>query len=384
MNIEILGKFYDNHSLAIVNRYIALELSKYNNVAITPLDSYDPANQLDKTIVRKLKDLEKTEMESVEIQLRHTYPPVWRWPEDPNTKIVFIQPWEFSKVPMEWQYKWENFADGVICPSDWTSNVYLDGGINPQDVHVIPNGYNPDLFNHEEEESKFFSKDKLTYVFVGNGQHRKGVDLLVNAWKDMFVRADNAQLFIKDSPAIYGENNLLHEIVKVQYVTDCGKIIYNSDNLSELDMANIYKNADVLVHPYRGEGFGMHVLEAAVCGCLPIITDGGPTDEFIPKEISLNIPTGRKFQDLTDANVFATKPGDSLTLMGSHGWLLEPNFDQLKVLLKQIYIHHEKQEVFNKVKNHNFSSYTWDNIGSQYDNVLKEINNNGYKPRRLR
>ena len=109
MIIEILGKFYDNHSLTIINRNIALRLSEKKDVqlCITPLDQYTPESKLPKKIVKKLKQLESVENEaSPDIQIRHSYPPVWNWPNDDKTKVIFIQPWEFSKVPFEWQYKW--------------------------------------------------------------------------------------------------------------------------------------------------------------------------------------------------------------------------------------------------------------------------------------
>ena len=41
INIEILGKFYDNHSLSIINRHLATNLNKCKdfNILLTPLDS---------------------------------------------------------------------------------------------------------------------------------------------------------------------------------------------------------------------------------------------------------------------------------------------------------------------------------------------------------
>ena len=40
INIEILGKFFDNHSLSIINRQLAIQLNKVEdfNIVITPLD----------------------------------------------------------------------------------------------------------------------------------------------------------------------------------------------------------------------------------------------------------------------------------------------------------------------------------------------------------
>ena len=50
-------------------------------------------------------------------------------------------------------------------------------------------------------------------------------------------------------------------------------------------MSRIYKSSHVLVHPYRGEGFGMHVQEAMACGCFPLVTGDGPTDEFVRDDL---------------------------------------------------------------------------------------------------
>jgi len=384
ITVEILGKFYDNHSLAIVNRKLALELAKIKNINlfITPIDNYDSNHKVSKEEVKVLKKLASTDNKEPDIQIRHTYPPMWRYPVSEKTKIIYIQPWEYSRVPFEWQYKWETFADGIITPSMWTGNIYLDGGINPQELYVIPNGYDDTIYNLEPEESKFYDAKKFTYVFVGCHQKRKGLDTLLNTWKDTFVRADNVQLFIKDTPQIYGQNNLLHQILRLQYHVDCGKIIYNSDNLSEQEMANIYKNAKVIVHPYRGEGFGMHIQEAVACGALPIITKSGPTEEFIPEQVGFRINTKRAAVDLTSPEIFATKPGDSLNLMGSHGWILEPEAEHLKFNLRLIYQHHERKKFFDTVKQYQ-NPNTWKNVAEKYAGVIETVHGKANKPKRI-
>jgi len=383
ITVEILGKFYDNHSLAIVNRKIALELSKAENINlfITPIDKYNSSNNLDKNEVKVLKKLQSGKNNEPDVQIRHTYPPIWRFPVSKKTKVIFIQPWEYSKIPLEWQYKWENFADAVITPSMWTGDKYLDAGMNPERLHVIPNGYDPTIFNSEPEQSKFFDSKKFTFLFVGNHQHRKGLEILLNTWKDTFVRADNVQLFIKDTPQIYGHNNLLSQILHLQYHVDCGKIIYNNDLLSDKDMANIYKNSKVVVHPYRGEGFGMHVQESVACGAFPIITAFGPTEEFIPQEIGFRLNTNRKTVDLTSPHIFATKPGDSLTNMGGHAWILEPDADHLKFTMRLIYSHHERKKFFDKVKEYE-NPNTWENVGKKYLEAILQVHNKSDNPRR--
>lgn len=200
-------------------------------------------------------------------------------------------------------------------------------------------------------------------------------------WKDAFVKADNVQLFIKDTPQIYGHSNLLSQIISLQYHLDCGKIIYNADLLSERDMANIYKNSKVVVHPYRGEGFGMHVQEAVACGAYPIITGQGPTEEFIPKEIGARINTSRASVDLTSPELFAIKPGDSLTNMGGHSWILEPDAENLKFNMRLIYQHHERKSILSKTKQY-YNENTWDNVIAKYAASVIKVHENGKPPRR--
>ena len=57
MIIEIVGKFYDNHSLAIINRKLAVGLhnNKEVNVFITPLDSFGSEHKVPKEEIKILK-----------------------------------------------------------------------------------------------------------------------------------------------------------------------------------------------------------------------------------------------------------------------------------------------------------------------------------------
>ncbi len=65
------------------------------------------------------------------------------------------------------------------------------------------------------------------------------------------------------------------------------------EELTSDELAALYRACDVLVHPYRGEGFAMPVLEAMACGLPAIVTGGGPTDEFCPAEAGWRIDARR-------------------------------------------------------------------------------------------
>ena len=69
MKLEIIGKFYDNQSLSIINRNLLLEMDKKEiDVFITPIDSFDPKYNLDKEIVRIIKKYETAEKNEPDVQ----------------------------------------------------------------------------------------------------------------------------------------------------------------------------------------------------------------------------------------------------------------------------------------------------------------------------
>lgn len=356
MHIEIIGKFFDNHSLSIVNRNLALGLKTKHSVSIISLDQPDPANLLDVDVIDQLLEL-STENQIPDIQIRHSYPPIWNWPENENTRVVYIQPWEFSSIPSEWQYKFDTFADAVITPSEWTKKVYVNAGINPNKVFAIPNGYNPTIFN------KGGDKDSTTrFLYVGCSQFRKGVDILLSAWSQATKNFQDLELVIKDNPQVYGTSSLFNDVVRLQYTTKCARIRYISDSLSEQELSALYKTCHYVVHPYRGEGFGMHIQEAMACGAHPIVTQGGPTDEFV---VDTKIPASKRIVDMRE--IFAIKQGDSLSGMGSHRWVLEPSKEHLVNILKTS-ARNGKTVTTDCSKLH-----TWDKVIDLYSSALEQI-----------
>ena len=385
MIVEFVGKFYDNHSLTIINRSIATRLAKKFDMYLTPVDSYDPQFNLSSDVIGELKKLEQKDLgdQIPDIQIRHSYPPIWNWPTHDKTKIIYIQPWEYPKAPFEWQYKFETFADALIVPSNYCKQVFTKGGLNPNNCFVVPNGFNDALFNKDKSNvtSKFnINIDKFNFVYVGNSQWRKGLDILINAWHKSFKKYDKCTLIIKDNSSIYGKNNILNEIVKMQYKTECAEVIYIDKNLSEQEMADIYKCSNVLVHPYRAEGFGMHVQEAMACGCLPLVPIGGPTDDFIPDELGLKLPVKQENVNITDPAIFAAKPGDAMTMMSTHTFVNEPSGQHLEQGLKYIYHHHNKQDLYKRLENIPMKN-TWDRVAELYEGVINEVQ---YRDRTVR
>ena len=377
MNLELVGKFYDNHSLSIINRNLALKLKELGvTFCITALDQYNPESGLNKSDVKTLKELEKVEFEEIDVQVRHSYPPIWQWPVSEKTKVVYIQPWEFEKALFEWQYKFETFADALIVPSNYIANVFRSGGLKPSNLFTVPNGFDDKVFNKEEPTDlhPLVNPDEFNFVYVGNSQWRKGLDILANAWGKTFKKYDKATLIVKDNPKIYGKNNIINELIKMQYKTGCSRVVYIDEELSQEQMASIYKASKVVVHPYRAEGFGMHIQEATACGCLPLIPTNGPTDDFIPQDIGIRINVNRQTMNIQDSSVFAMKPGDATTLMSTHTFYNEPQSEDLINKMRFIYHSHNKDgQFFDKLDGLELEN-TWSKVAEDYLAIFKEVN----------
>lgn len=343
MLIELVGKFYDNHSLSIVNRNILKELRKFYQVRAIPTDS---PNGNFKDIIREVEGI-------ADIQIRHTYPPSWEWPEHSKTKVVYIQPWEYEFMPSEWQYKFDTFADAVIVPSTWNAKVYKKAGLNPSKVFTVANGYNPDVFKITN------TKYRDSVLFVGNSQPRKGLDLVLQVWPQIKT---SLKLVIKDSPQIYGQNSILDDILKLQYKTKCSKIEYIDSDLTEQEMANLYNNTKIILHPHRGEGFGMHIQEAMACGAIPLVTGNSATDDFV-----VNYRINSELIPADMAQMFAVKPSDSLSGMGNHRFINNPNIQDFANKANQL-IHASK---INSVDTSKLK--TWEQVGIEYKEVLSKI-----------
>ncbi len=165
------------------------------------------------------------------------------------------------------------------------------------------------------------------FLFVGGLITRKGVDVLFDAWRQAFAGRDDVTLVLKDFGAngIYrnaGREPILEHIASGALP----RIVLIDEDLSTDEVAALYRACDVLVHPYRGEGFAMPVLEAMACGLPVIVTAGGPTDEFVPADAGWRVSAERVWF-----------PEDRIDTLDTHGrpWMLEPDRGHLVALLRE-------------------------------------------------
>ena len=261
---------------------------------------------------------------AADIEVRHQWPPDLRPPS--SGRLAVIQPWEFGAVPRDWLAPIRAHVDELWVPSEWVRQMYVDSGVDPDRVVTIPNGVDLELFHPEGDVLPLLDATAGTrFLFVGGLIWRKGPDVLLSAWREAFAGRTDVTLVIKDfgADSVYrgADRGPIREYAESG---EAPRVLLIDDELSASELAALYRASDVLVHPYRGEGFAMPVLEAMASGLPVITTGGGPTDEFCPETAGWRIRS-RRVQ-------FPSNRVDSLDTAG-RPWVLEADAAHLVELL---------------------------------------------------
>lgn len=262
-----------------------------------------------------------------DIEVRHQWPPDLTPPA--AGRLAVIQPWEFGAIPEQWLDPLTRYVDELWVPSEYVRQMYLAAGIHPDRVVVVPNGVDVDLFAPDGPQRELPDElgDGTRFLFVGGLIARKGADLLLDAWRQAFAGRPDVTLVLKD----FGARGVYSSSDRTAFREHASagalpRIVLIDEELTGEQLAALYRACDVLVHPYRGEGFAMPVLEAMACGLPVIVTAGGPTDEFVPDAAGWRIPSRRA--------AFADDRVDTLPTRG-RPWMLTPDLDGLTALLRE-------------------------------------------------
>ena len=202
-----------------------------------------------------------------------------------------IQQQRFGKIKL-WLLK--KFK-GILAISESLALDYKLHGFGNGVVHTLKCSIDTELFrppkNKEEKQllrQKYnFPQDKTILTFVGSLIHRKGIDLLINAFIEAYKENPDLYLLLV-GPSNQNENPTIDE-------TLINKLVTNAKNHGAVDqikkmgliqsrqkLAEIYRASDMFVFPSRQEGLGIVVLEA-MCTSLPVIVSQLPVLENVIK-----------------------------------------------------------------------------------------------------
>ena len=195
---------------------------------------------------------------------------------------MLYQPWEFGRVPKRWVEEVRRRVDEVWAPSEAARAAFVASGVAPDLVHVVPNGIDPAHFTPEGPARALPTRKSTVLLFVGGMTYRKGIDILLEAYGRAFTSDDDVCLVLKafGSRTFYKARRPRTPSARSSPWRLAGARAARRGPVVRRDPA-LYRACDVLVQPYRGEGFCLPALEALAWGGRSIVTDGGSTDDFV-------------------------------------------------------------------------------------------------------
>jgi glycosyltransferase involved in cell wall biosynthesis len=191
----------------------------------------------------------------------------------------------------------------IVTPSRWSKAGFVAAGFDPERVHVVSHGIDPDTFRPVDRRQRKTLRnlmrvrnDDFVLLSVGAMTENKGIDLLLTAFARLRHRHRHVRLVLKDQSNLYGltADRILAGLGRSPqahlFTEDVvSSIVFVSHNLGLTELAALYGSVDCYVSPYRAEGFNLTPLEAAACGVPVVVTRGGATDDYFAPALGLQV-----------------------------------------------------------------------------------------------
>jgi protein O-GlcNAc transferase len=331
------------HSYAIVSRMHCLPMMNNPNIELTFSDMpyYRPhwGNSVNRSdVLFQIPAL--PEGQQADVVLRIMFPYDYRpSPKAPKTVVFTTSEKKVLEDSVIISGK-KPLADNVyiLTPSMYSKLGIMATGYPENRVIMVPHGVNPELFKSATKKEKAVLRAKYNipaneFVFLNVSalSGNKSINMILEKFAEVQKQFVRCTLIIKSSKTVYEWDLYEHYIKPMNLPESVTKKIINISNvLTDEEMANLHRLSDCYVSPYTCEAFNIPAMEAMFCKNAVICTQGGPTDEFIPKEIMLFVPANvLKFQITNEADKIRDLSGNVIDQ-----YILQPDPNGFKGLME--------------------------------------------------
>ena len=282
--------------------------------------------------------------------------------QDYSGKKIAYNVWETTRQPDGFFENLKKF-DQVWVPSEWQKKCTIEQGIPKEKVKVVPEGVDGDIFKPLEDKTE---NEKFTFLLVGRWDYRKSIKEIIKSFTETFSEDESVELIISvDNPfASDGLNSTEERLKKFGINHKNIKIVHH---MNKTDYVDLLKSVNVFLSCARSEGWNLPLIEAMACGIPSTYSNWGAQLEFAKnKGIRIDVI----------GEVPAAVENDESWIKNAPGNFCEPNFDDLKKKMRDIYLNYDsykfKALLESKVIREKFS---WENaamIAKKYVHELFE------------
>ncbi len=281
MRVLMDGHFSGTYSLAITNRKLAVQLLQHDQsveVAIQPRER-EPTDEL-KDLPGGAEEYEIFEallargkqpefVSSPFVRLYSSWPPV-RHRRTASERAIGVFFWEESAILPEIIDIFNTGYDGIVVSTWFVKQALIDNGCLVP-VELVPFPIELPGRNAVQQPQRRGEKRWIEFLHVSSCFARKGADVLLRAFSEVALQLPNLRLTIKtfENPHL----QIREQLASLVDPRVRDRVTLRIEDLDDERMANVYRAADVMVLPTRGEGLNMPAIEAAYYRIPVIATD---------------------------------------------------------------------------------------------------------------
>jgi glycosyltransferase involved in cell wall biosynthesis len=188
--------------------------------------------------------------------------------------------WEFSEVPRasfrgllhqpikSWPDGMEE-VDAHFVPCQHSKDLWLAAGCS-KPVRVVPFGYDPDTYFWRKRDWD----RPFTFIISGTLSGRKNPNMVLTCFLDLFKDSPDVRLIMKSTSHL-----------PLRYVDYPDNVTVINENWTHDQICQLYSEADVLVYPTQGEGFGLSLIEAMATGLPAIVTGWSAPLDYMTEDV---------------------------------------------------------------------------------------------------
>ena len=365
MEIKIKGHFYENGGYSKVNKNIALGLRDLGvDVKIEPTNKNKSNSDKELDLLNKRASRDAIYIDSIV----------------PTLGLESFGKYKILYTTIETNSLSKNFIDftnnynEIWVTSDFCKKV-LEKYIN-RSIYVLPDSI--DINNYKEKGEKYNFKSSLnSFIFISvfGWSYRKGPDVLLKSYLQEFSKKDSVTLLINSRYNNREKNNnnyiknFVEDYIKKYGGKDPPHIVRFSKNITEEEMAQLYRACNAFVLFSRGDGFCLPYCEASLSG-LPVIgTNFSGQTMFLNKNNSYLLDID-EISPLSPGLMHVTY-WDNLEMARLKD---EKTIKNAGKSMREVFENYKKAKIKNnKLKKHIMSNYSIEEISKLAYNRLLEI-----------
>lgn len=184
-------------------------------------------------------------------------------------------------------------ANAIITDSKSSEKDIIDlAGIVQNKISVVYLGVNEEFLKDRSPEAVQETKNRLKLpdkfiLYVGDINYNKNISGLIKAFNNIHETFPDYKLILIGS-GFQNDSLERKELLKLTQTFNIGGSIIMLSNISQKDLANIYKLATLYIQPSFAEGFGLPLLEAMAVNC-PIVASNIPTHSEIAADAAFYV-----------------------------------------------------------------------------------------------